>query len=461
MRRDAARIPRSTPDDRAHRGVGIRVIDDDEFGSAIVRPQADIIPFPSMRANRAVSEAWEAEVRARNQRLDTKHRFPSPLGVLEDLMRKRALPALPWPSAWPELSRRARCHAGDCVGIIGPQGGGKTSFLIQLCRAAMGDGLPVLWCPLELDETQIATRIVANIHGVHSIAVREHWTKERIAHSLAAVDDLWRFVDRYADPDKQIAAMKDAIALAKRVYRVPPLVVIDYLGKLASMSKDVRLATIHAAEELRAVAVAEECYVAILAQPSRSSSMMLTGRSELDNATDAIGVAGESAEVESACRVVIGLSVFKTDDAPELDAHVLVTKSNTGLEGRVGFRFVKAGGVWVELDYLPATPGEIKAQVVKAKSDRHRTTAVPTTVEARKDLNLTKAADVESERRRVLLAAITRCGGSGMQEAAMRKLPGLGRLTDLGTALAELCTAGLVERHGEEHWRIVTGGTEP
>jgi len=432
--------------------------DGDEFGQTIIRPAADIIPFPAMRANRAVSEAWEAEVRARNQKQDTKHRFPSPLGVLDDLMRKRVLPALPWPSAWPDLSRRARCHPGDCVGIIGPQGGGKSSWAIQLARAVMGDGIPCLWCALELDETQVATRIVANMHGVHSIAVREHWTRERIAHSLAAVDDLWRFVDRHPDPDVQLSALRDAIALAKRVYRVPPLIVIDYLGKLASLSRDVRLATIHAAEQLRAIAVAQECYVVMLAQPSRSSSMVLTGRTEIDSATDAIGVAGESGEVESACRVVIGLNVFKIDDAAELDAHVLVTKTNTGLEGRVGFRFCKAGGVWVELDYLPATPGEIKTQVAKAKADKHRTTPVPTAGEVRKDLNLTKASDVDTERRRVLLAAIGRHGSSGMDIDPMRKLPLLGRFADLNRTLTDLEGAELIELASPDHWRLVTGG---
>jgi len=61
------------------------------------------------------------------------------------------MPALPWPSEWPDLSRRARCHPGDSVAIVGPPGGGKTSFAIQVCRSAMGSGIPVLWVALDLD----------------------------------------------------------------------------------------------------------------------------------------------------------------------------------------------------------------------------------------------------------------------------------------------------------------------
>lgn len=36
------------------------------------------------------------------------------------------------------------------------------------------------------------------------------------------------------------------------------------------------------------------------------------------------------------------------------------------LEGREGLQFQKAGGVWRELDYLPATPSQVKAETDKA-----------------------------------------------------------------------------------------------
>lgn len=427
---------------------------EDDFGAAPAPPRSDVIPFPNMRANRLVSEAWEVEVRARNAKENTRHTFPSPLGVLDDLMRKRTAPALPWPAAWPELGKRARMHAGDCVGVIGAQGGGKTSFAIQVCRSVMGDSIPVLWCALELDETQIATRIIANMYGVHSIAVRESWPRERIAHALASVDDLWRFVDRYSDPAQQLRALADGIGLAKRIYRVAPLVVIDYLGKLASLAHDIRQATVQAAEQLRAIGVAEECYVMMLAQGSRTNNLVLTGRTEVESATDAIGVGGDSAEIENACRVILALNVFKADDQPELDAHVLVSKSNTGLEGRQGFRFSKAGGVWSELDYLPATPSEIKHEVAKATKDKHRITT-PTPPEVARDLNLAKAGDAEAARRVALLAALTRHGMLGMDVPAMRAVRGTGRTAGIRKTLTELARAGLAENVAGDRWRII------
>lgn len=412
------------------------------------------IPFPKLRANRRVAEAWTSELLVRNQRGSTKHRFPSPLGVLDDLERKRSMPALPWPASWPRLAARARCYPGDSVAIVGPQGGGKTSFAIQLCRAALGDGIPVLWCALELDETQIALRTVANMYGVHVNAIREGWSRERIAHALAAVDDLWRFVDRYSDPDVQLGALRDGIALAKKVFRASPLVVIDYLGKMASLARDIRVATIQAAEQLRALGVAEECFVAMLAQPSRSNNALLTGRSEIESATDAIGVASESSEVEAACRVVLGLSVFKLDDAAELDAHVLVSKSNTGLEGRVGFRFSKPGGQWNELDYLPATPARVKADAESDKRDRHRTAPPRTIDQVRADLNQAAAGTVAAQQRAVVLEAITRAGHAGITETQLR---GVGRAAGVRRILAELAAGALIERVGER-WRVTPRG---
>lgn len=426
--------------------MGLHVVIDEPFEDA-PPSRGDVIPFPNLRANRAVVEAWRTGATA------SKHRFISPLGALEDLMRARSLPALPWPSEWPNLSRRARCYPGDSVAIVGPAGGGKTSHAIQICRSAMGSGIPVLWAPLDLDAPQIAMRVVANMHGQHVIDVREQWSRDRIAHSLAAVDDLWRFVDRYVDPDVQIAAIREAVVLAKRIYRVPPLVVIDYVGKLASLARDIRLGTIHAAEQLRALSVAEECYLIMLAQPSRASSAILTGRTSIESATDAIGVAGDSSEVENSCRVVIALNIFKADDTPVLDAHVLVTKSNTGLEGRVGFKFQKAGGQWQELNHLPATPVEVKAEGDKEKADKRRSAPPRTPVEIRSDLNRNKAADAATQTARDLYAVIVKAGTGGIAIDARSIFGGSLRAGAIRQALVDMQSKKLIVRVDGIRWR--------
>lgn len=431
---------------------------EDDFGGLVdsdTKPD-NVIPFPTMRANAKLSEAWGSELELQNKKLSSQDKFLSPLAVVDDIIRRRSLPVMPWPAAWPEMGRRCRAYAGDCVAVTGPTGAGKTSFAIQIARAAMGEGIPVLWCPLELDATQITERIVANMHGVHAMAVKDHWSRERIAHSLAAVDDMWRFVDRKMDPDEQRSALMRAITLVSRIYRIRPLIVIDYLGKLASMARDTRIATIQAVEHLRGISVDAECYTLILAQPSRAKNAALTGRVEHGSATETSGSAGESGEVENAAAVEINLEVFKVDDAMELDARAHVAKSRwAGGEGQVGMRFSKPGGVWTELDYLPAHPIATKAHVERAKKDKHRTEPAPSMDEARRELNVAAAGDADAARRVRILDAIGRHGMLGMDQNEMRKLPGTGRMPQVHEALQELARVGTVERAPNGRWRLI------
>lgn len=430
--------------------------EEDDFGGGVPDAPAggDVIPFPKMRPNAKLSEVWSRERASRNDKNHTNYAFRGPLDALDDIIRKRSMPALPWPSAWPQIGRRARAYAGDCIGVVGPKGGGKTSFAIQVGLSCNGDGIPVIWAPLELDESQITTRIVANMHGVHTAAIREHWPRERIAHSLNAVHDMWKFVDRYAEPERQIDALLAAISMAKSVYRVPPLLVIDYLGKLAVVARDIRLATIQAAEAMRAAAVREECYVMLLAQGSRGGEPSMTGRADVETASDAIGFAGESSEIEAACRVMTTLAVYKQDDAEVLKARALVGKTNGGGEGQVGMEFQKAGGVWSELDHLPATPNEGKAKLAEEKKNKHRPT-VPTLSEVTGDINTARASDAATGRRGTLVEHIKRHGALGMDFAAMRKLS-LGRSPDVQQALQELERSATIEKTPAGRWRMVT-----
>lgn len=423
-------------------------IDDGEGG--------EIIPFPGMRPNPKLQEAWEREVARSNEKRKTGYEFQGPLDVLDQLMAKRNLPVMRWPAAWPRIAERARTYAGDVISIAGAKGGGKTSFAVQACLANTGDGIPVLWAPLDLDSSQIITRIVASMHGVHTGEIRERWPREKIAHSLRAVHDMWHFVPRYRESTEQIHALLEGIDIAKRTYRVPPIVVIDYLGKLAQQARDIRLATIAAVAEMQMAAVREECIVMILCQTSRANERMLTGRDDVDSATDTMGVAADASAVEADARTQIALSVFKADDAPSLDAHVHVSKSNVGLEGRVGFRFHKSGGVWEELGYIPTTPSQVKAEVEKAKRDKHRAGPPPTPEQSRQDLNATASSNAELVHRGNLLAAIRRAGPEGLMPAQIRGLRGAGRGIAVTASLQELERHGSIERTADGAWRAVT-----
>ena len=408
----------------------------------------NLIPFPNVRPNAKVGELWARE------REQTKYKFTGPFDALDALIRKRGLPTLPWPETWPELAKRCRLYAGECVGVVGPTGGGKSSFSIQVGIAATGRRIPVLWAALELDPVEIDLRIVANVTRTHTARIREEWTREQIAHVLASVEDLWRFVDRFRDPERQIEAFRHAVRSAKKIYRVPPLLIIDYIGKMSSCSRDPRLATREHAEMIRELTLDEECYTMILAQPSRANNATLTGKIELGAASDAVGVAGESGEIEHACSVMIGLNVFKLDDTSELDAHALISKARgSGYEGRQGFRFSKPGGVWSELGYLPATPKEIATEVKRAKKDKHRVEPV-TPASARTDVNATRSSEAEAARRQVVQSALVRAGTIGLSESQLRTMRGTGDTGRLKCALGELERQGEIERLFNGNWRI-------
>lgn len=418
-------------------------------------PPANVIPFPAVRANAKLAEMWVKETAEQNAKLSQKDKFKSPLQCLDEIMRRRGLPVFCWPAEWPQLAERCRCYPGDVVIVTGPTGAGKTSFAIQVGLSFTGAGIPVLWCALELDATQITERLVANMHGVHTMAIKEHWSRERIAHSLAIVDDMWRFVERNMDPVAQLAAVRRAIALVFRIYRVKPVVIVDYLGKLSSMADNIRQATIQAAESIRALAVEEECFVLLLAQPSRAKNQALTGKVEHDSATDTSGSAAESGEAENAAAIEINLEVFKVDDAAELDARWNVAKSrHVGREGKVGALFTKAGGKWSELDYVPVHPMAVKAEVEKQKKDKNRTENPQDAAEVRKDLNLTQEAEAARARKLALLDAISKAAGGGIREQAMRSIRAAGRLPQIRKSLAELEAGGAILLSPDGAWRL-------
>lgn len=425
---------------------------DDEAGSV----PDNVIPFPAMRANAKLTEAFSAALAEQNSKLSESDKFPGPLDCLTEIIRRRGLPRFCWPAAWPQLGERCRAYTGDVVIVTGPTGAGKTSFAIQVGLSFTGNGIPVLWCALELDPTQITERIVANMHGVHTMAIKEHWTEARIAHTLQAVHDMWKFVPRLMDPDKQYAALRRAIAVVWKTYRVKPLIVIDYLGKLASLARDIRMATIAAAENIRALAVEEECFVLMLAQPSRSKNQALTGKVDHESATDTSGSAGESGEVENAAAIEINLEVFKADDKDELEARWNIAKSrHVGREGKVGARFKKPGGVWDELDYVPVHPLAVKAEHEKAKKDKHRAGPAPSIAEVTADMNLARAGDADASRRAEIMTALARHGMLGMEWSEIRGLRGVGRGNAAQSALQELARSGAIEKAPSGRWRVV------
>lgn len=420
-----------------------------DFGSPPESVPDNLIPFPRMRPNARVHELWQAEVERLNQAKQRKHTFPSPLDVVPSLIAKRSMPSMWWPEEWPDIARRCKTYVGECVGVSGAIAGGKTSFALQVGIANTGHGHPCIWAPLELDAEQLDLRAIANTHSAQMVDVRETWSEERIRHALVAIEDMWRFVDHYDDPEAQFAAIEDSIEIAWRVYRVPPVVVVDHLGELVAEERDDRAALRRWAHRFRKLALRTNSWILLLNQVSKANQAVTTGRVDLESASDAMGIEMGSQAIASAVSNNIVLITFAADDAPELDSHALIPKArNTGRVGKVGMRLRKAGGRWSQLDYLPATPNQKRAEVEKDKKDKHRTAPPRTIEQAGADINAARAGDADAMRRVKILEAVTRHGMLGIELVELRKIHGVGRGAVFHQSLQELQRAGSVERIG-------------
>lgn len=427
-----------------------------EFGAPDPAPD-NVIPFPRMRPNAALGERWRAAVTARNQKYQSSLILPEPVSVVDEIVRRRAMPTMSWPGGWPGLARRMPTYPGDMTGIVGSQGGGKTSFALQIGISNTANGIPVLCAPLELDPPTMVTRIAGNTHGVHAAAVRDHWPAERLAHVMGAFSDMWHFVDRFRDAEKQLQAFRTAIEIAWEIYRVPPVLIVDHVGKLANGARDRKDGTMQALEQLREIAVDYQCFVIALSQGSRGNQPILTGKVDLDSATDALGTAADSRAFEEDCSNVVVLSLFKANDSPVLQGVAHIAKArNTGQEGDEGVEFSKAGGVWSELSHVPPSPSEIKAEAEKDKKEKNRPSPPRSTEQVRSDLNIAKAGDADAVRRAKIIQVVSRYGALGIEEEHLKKALGVGRGQALRKSLQELVRAGTLEKHPPNKWRVVS-----
>lgn len=406
-----------------------------------------------LRPDERATDRWARAAAKVNAGRAMALRFASPIDMVPATLAARTAPRLAWPAEWGDLARRCRSYPGDLIGVIGGPGSGKTQFGIQLARAIVAaERGCVLWSPLELTPADINLRIAANLARRHVSEVRERWPEQQLTAAVATVTDRWRYVDRAATLVDQLEIYRIFVDSAAQIYQAPPVLVIDYLQILAIMGQghDERSAAARAIEALRLLAEDLRCWIVLISQPSRSNTPALAGKVEIEAATDLIGVGAESSQLERAAAVQIALNVFKADDAAELDAHWNVTKArHTGAEGRTGARYCKEGGVWIELDHLPATPLEVKAEVRRRKRRKAGEDAGEATPRAaRAEINGSRAELAASARRVALLDALRAAGDRGLGGRDVRRVKGSGSAHRAHATLVELATSGRVAHDG-------------
>jgi hypothetical protein len=292
------------------------------------------------------------------------------------------------------------------------------------------------------------------MNGEHAYRVLDEWSEARIRHQISAVTDMWHFVDRYDEPEVQISAILDAIEMAWRIYRLPPLFVVDHIGMLICESENIRGEMLRYGKRFEKMALETRSWGLLLAQGTKSGQQLLTGKIEIDSAADAIGAAAESSIMQQVCSNVIVSQLYKEDDAMVLQGRSLLAKCRwTGLETQLGAEYSKPGGVWRETAHLPPTPAEVKAAEDGEKNDKHRVQPARSRSEIRVEISAARADTEDAKRRAALLKAIQSSGLDGIEQHLMRDLRGVGRGGQILQSLHELEAAKLIERMPGGRWR--------
>lgn len=152
----------------------------------------------------------------------------------EKRIKKRAKQVMDGvPSGITELDRlmvRGGVTPGQLAVAIAPTGRGKTNWLINLAKAAVLEGFPVVYYTLELDEESISTRMDAaftdipiNLLRTNVAEVRKSWKKiaSVVSHNLV--------VKGFPTGSASVADLKAHLRQLGRHGFYPKLVIIDYI----------------------------------------------------------------------------------------------------------------------------------------------------------------------------------------------------------------------------------------
>jgi replicative DNA helicase len=169
-----------------------------------------------------------------------------------------------WPTGFDVLDANLQggFRSGDLILIGGPQGMGKTTFVLQVARNVARSGRPVLYFCYEHDQTTMLIRLVALeaglIGGVDAPRINRirstfeasdglgRTLSERLADTSGGSEAL-EIVREYSDrltihrssgSTTTMEQIKETIAAVTERHGTPPFVCIDYLQKIPMAGSD-------------------------------------------------------------------------------------------------------------------------------------------------------------------------------------------------------------------------------
>lgn len=173
------------------------------------------------------------------------------------------------------LNKYIRFHPGEQTIIAGRPGMGKTSFALDLTRAAIFDGHRVLWASLEMTNERLVQRLLSALSGIEGTKFNtakfadSDWPKLTAALGKLVNTNLW-MDDSGGIGSGHIAAVANRISAE---HGPLGLIVVDYaqiMKEPGDYNTQKRLEVAQLSVALRSLAKELNCHVVLLSQLGRS-----------------------------------------------------------------------------------------------------------------------------------------------------------------------------------------------
>lgn len=266
-------------------------------------------------------------------------------------------------------------------GLLGTQvytlsagtGRGKTSWVAELAGFA-AQTVPVLVASYEMKPGYFVARRAAGVLGVHSNEILRGRVSMR---SVLATVPYGRFFLMHKPPLDELRA---AIDLLSARFGTPPLVIVDYLQKLADQiartmqRPDPRLATTEASDTLIDIADKSGCAIVSVSAIGRTNNKRTANPRALEP-YDLVDVSKESGSVEYDGAGMIVLSLSKETDEHGRVATMTLAKARFGTECHIDARYDGRRGSWLdrglveEIDEMVANV-ELQKKILRALDEK-------------------------------------------------------------------------------------------
>lgn len=274
------------------------------------------------------------------------------LGVL--IEQRSAGEVIGLPTGFDELDRKMAggMRAGNMVVIAGRPGSGKTTLAVNIAYHVASSGVPALVCSMEMVDTEVADRLVAQAGLVKLDDVlkgnMEGESGERILAGMERLMSLPLVIDEQGG--LSLFELSAKVRGVKRRYPALGLVVIDYLQLMCGANEENRVQEISTIS--RGIkALAKELQIPIIAL-----SQLNRGLESRPNKRPVMSDLRESGAIEQDADII--LFVYRDEeyypDSPDKGtAEIIFGKNRQGSKGmaRLGFqgefsRFVPLAHDW-------------------------------------------------------------------------------------------------------------------